>query len=276
MKLRTCWVLLSLLTFSSSVSAQTAQPSATYGKTLKLLQTWLDSEKNTDLARLFAMGDARASDFRIVCRGADEKIASAAFYVLQLLGKSECVDCGNSISRKHKGISFACESNLADRDFKRIEELVDAKRRPAGYDCGDIPDPLDTSLVYALVLDGSPRSRLVLRRMLAFAEACTGGYLVDILKEAPSLFEDAERMGHNLKFETGSLESVVRASAFFLPAERRKDSGVDVIAYNNAGDRLLLEVSYTCGLLCGRGYHVVLRKDGPTWQYALVRMTWIS
>src|SRR5262249_32701581 len=158
-----------------------------------------------------------------------DQTASAAFFVLQLLGKSECADCGESISRKHGGFAFACQSNLADGDFKRIEEWLDAKRTEKGYVCRDDPEPPippDDLLAYALVLEGSPRSRSVLRRMLAFEEACTGGYIVEIFKEAQSLIEDAKGIGHNLKFEPDNLESVVRASAFFLPVEYRKDSRV--------------------------------------------------
>jgi hypothetical protein len=244
-----------------------------------MLKGWFHSEKNSDLAHLFAMDDSRVSDLRAACRSADDEIASAAFLVLQLLGKPGCVDCRRWISRKHKGFASVCGSNLADGDFKRIEESLDEKDTEKGYECGDDPEPstpLDDSLVYALVLDGSPRSRSVLHRMLAFEETCTGGYIVEILKQAQSLIEDAKGIGHNLRFQPDDLESRVRASAFFLPAEHRKDSRVQVIAYNNAGNRLLLEVSYTCGLLCGSGYHVVLRKDGAVWQYAVIRMAWIS
>lgn len=145
------------------------------------------------------------------------------------------MNCEKSISRKHRGFAFACKSNLADEDFKRIEVLLDEKRTKTGYACGDDSEPSippDDLLAYALVLDGSPRSRSVLRRMLAFEEACTGGYIVEIFKEAQSLIEDAKSIGHNLRFEPDNLQSVVRASAFFLPVEYRKDSRVQIIAYN--------------------------------------------
>jgi hypothetical protein len=39
---------------------------------------------------------------------------------------------------------------------------------------------------------------------------------------------------------------------------------------------MLVEVSYSCGKSCGRGYLVVLRKEGTAWQYALIRMAWIT
>jgi hypothetical protein len=41
------------------------------------------------------------------------------------------------------------------------------------------------------------------------------------------------------------------------------------------GGRILLEVSYRCGILCGRGHSVVLRSDGNVWQYAVIRMAYL-
>ena len=72
----------------------------------------------------------------------------------------------------------------------------------------------------------------------------------------------AKQPGHNLRVEPERLKSSVRASAFFLPEKYRRDSEVEVIAGNRAGNRILLEVSYCCGNLCGKGYYVyvVLKK----------------
>jgi hypothetical protein len=70
------------------------------------------------------------------------------------------------------------------------------------------------------------------------------------------------------------MDKSVRASAFFLPTEYRKYSKVALLARTD--DRILLDVSYTCGRLCGRGYFVVLRRAGPVWRYCVIRMAWIS
>lgn len=236
-------------------AAQQTQPaSATYGDTLKMLKTWGDSHppKNDDLARLFAMGDVRASDLQAACGSEDDKIASAAFFVLQLLGRSECVDCGNSISRKRKGLAFACEPNLVDADSRRIEKWLREKRTQTGYDCGDDSElraPLDDSLVYALILDGSPRSKSILDHLLAMDKACAWENAIsEPLEQAQSLIEVAKEVGHNLQFQPGTLGNVIRASAFFLPPEHRKESVAKVVARNKKGDRILLEVRYICGL----------------------------
>lgn len=92
----------------------------------------------------------------------------------------------------------------------------------------------------------------------------------------PKLISDAKAIGHDLKIEPDTLEASVRHSAFFMPEEYRKEASVELLARNSTDSRLLLEVSYRCGMLCGRGYYVVLRRDGAVWQYAVIRMAWIS
>src|SRR5262249_43359650 len=128
-----------------------------------------------------------------------------------------------------------------------------------------------------LILHGSPRSKSILDRMLEIERACAwDNILGEPLEQAESLIVGAKELGHNLKFEPDTLENVIRASAFFIRPEYRKESRVKVIAQNKIGNRILMEISYMCGLLCGRGYRIVLRKDGYSWQYALVSMAWIS
>jgi hypothetical protein len=269
---------------SGSIAQQPGSISETYSDTLRMIKGWLETDENDDLARLFAIGDVRTSDLKTACHSADDEIASAAFLALQLLGKSECERCADWMSQKHSELVLLCGANIPDAGFKRIEKWWAKKRTRKGYECGDdyeplTPTPLDDSLVYALILDGSPRSKSVLDHMLAFEKACAVGHTTiigEILIQAPSLIVAAKGTGQDLKLEPHTLEDTIRASTFFLPPEYRKDSRVEVIAHNKTGDRILLEVSYVCGSLCGRGYYVVLRKDGTGWQYDMVRMAWIS
>jgi hypothetical protein len=245
-----------------------------------MIRAWIETQQKDELGRLFVIGDVRTSDLLAACHSTDDEIVSAAFFVLQLLGKPEGKNCADSLSQKHDVV--VCAVNISDACFNRIEEWFARKGTANGYDCGDDKDepfmPFDDSLVYALVLDGSPRSRSVLDRMVAFEKACKGGDTIieELLEDAQSLIVEAKENGQNLSFEPDTLQNSVRASAFFLPSNYRKNSEVEVIAHNKEGDRVMLEVSYMCGLLCGRGYYVVLRKDDTVWQYAFVRMAWIS
>lgn len=245
------------------------------------IKKWLDSEEDDDLSRLLTLGDIRTGDLTTACRSSKDDVAAAAFLALQLLGKPECEPCAESVSRAHDGVAVVCSANISEMEFERIESWLAKKRTARGYECGEDYDPLapmDDSVLYALILDGSPRSQSILENMLAAEKACATGPTIpeETLEEAQSLIAAAKKLGHNLKVEGDGFENSVRHSAFFLPEQYRKDSKVEVIMRNRARDRILLEVSYRCGNLCGSGYYVVLRKDGTDWHYALIRMAWIS
>lgn len=299
MRIRNCVSLIVLFAVTCSARAQSpVQSSAadlattrqsgsnseTYSDTLAMVKAWRETDESKELGRLFAIGDLRASDLLVVCNDADEEIASSAFLVLHLLGQSECLPCGESISQKHKGVPFTCGTDIADADFSRIERWLAKKHKGNGYDCGEEDEyepltPLDDSLVYSLILDGSPRSMAILKDMLAIEKACVaeGTTIIgEVVSQAESLVIAAKENAHKLQLEPGTLEGVVRSSTFFLPSEYREDSQIEVIAHNKADDRILLEVSYRCGRLCGSGYYVVLQKDGTVWRYASIGMAWIS
>lgn len=267
---------------SPSPSQESTAPSGTYGDTLRTIQKWVESDENEDLARLWAIGETRTPDLVAACHSSDEEIAGAAFGALQLLGKPECEPCADSVSQVHDGLAVTCSANIREADFQRIERWLAKKHTGTGYECGEEYEPLmpmDDSVVYALILDGSSRSQSVLDDMLGLEEACVPKettIIGEVLEQAQSLIADAKQTGHNLRVEPNMLKSSIRASAFFLPEKYRGDSEVEVIARNRARNRILLEVSYRCGGLCGKGYFVVLRKDGTDWHYAVIRMAWIS
>lgn len=263
---------------------QSGSNSETYSDTLAMVKAWRETDENKELGRLFAIGGLRGSDLLAVCNDADEEIASSAFFALHLLGKSECLPCGETISQKHRRVPFTCGTDIAEVDFNRIERWLAEKHKRNGYDCGEDDEyepltPLDDSLVYALILDGSPRSKAILKDMLAIEKACVAAgttIIGEVVSQAESLIVAAKENARKLQFEPSTLEGVIRSSAFFLPSEYRKDSRIEVIAHNKTEDRLLLEVSYVCGRLCGSGYYVVLQKEGTGWRYASIGMAWIS
>jgi len=266
---------------NDGAAAQAPPTSETYNDTLRSIKKWVESEEDDDLARLVKIGDVRTPDLVAACHSSEDEIARAAFLALQLLGKSECETCAESASQRRGDVALVCLANISEPDFERIELWLAKKRTGAGYDCGEDYEPLtpmDDSVVYALILDGSSRSRSVLDNMLGLERACVTETTIigEILEQAPSLIVAAKQVGHNLRTQPDELENSIRASAFFLPQEYRKDSKVEVIAQNRTRNCILLEVSYVCGRLCGSGYYVVLRKDGTDWHYALIRMAWIS
>ena len=111
------------------------------------------------------------------CNDTDEAIASLAFLALQLLGKPECLPCGDTVSRKHNDIPFVCGADIADADFNRIERWLAKKKNGNGYECAPEGEympltPLNASVVYALILNGSPRSKSIPNHMDAIENAC--------------------------------------------------------------------------------------------------------
>lgn len=295
--MRTYFSLPLLLAFTCSASAQSKpqssaeavaqQPSSiseTYNDTLKMIKAWLETEEDDEFGRLFAIGEERISDLEAACHSGDDEIVSAAFQILHLLGKSEAESCVEAIAQKHEGLPLLCSANIDDACFKHVEEWLAKKRTPNGYDCREDYDsdlaimPIDDSLIYALILDDSPRSTAALDSLVSFEKACKEEDTIigELLGEAHSLSVETKEIAHGLKFEPATLENAIRASAFFLPPEYRKDSEIDVVAHNKTGDRILLDVSYICGRLCGRWYYVVLRKDGTAWKYAAITMVRIS
>ncbi len=261
------------------IATLTSAPrSPSYDETLGMLKDWLHSEGNHQLVPLFAFGDSRSSDLLNACRTENDETANGAFMTLQLLGSPDCQPCADSFSEKHGRPLLACSTNVGP-DFQRIDRWWAGARTQKGYRCGkDEGWRIDDALVYALILDGSPRSLSVLNRTLALEKACAGYQTIEqeTLVRAPALIQEAKKIGHDLKLEPDRIERSIRRAAFFLPREHRKNSKVTVLARNSTDTRMLVEVSYWCGTSCGRGYLVVLQKDGAVWQYALIRMAWIT
>jgi len=119
-----------------AITEQSGLNSETYSDTLAMIKVWRETEESDELGRLFAIGDLRTSDLLVACNDADEEIASLAFLTLHLLGESECVPCGDMISRKHNDVPFVCGANIADADFNRIERWLAKKKNGNGFGMG--------------------------------------------------------------------------------------------------------------------------------------------
>jgi hypothetical protein len=194
--------------------------SKTYRDTLRLLKAWVATQEDDQLGRLFAAAHARVSDLVTACSSADDEIAGAALLTLQLLGESSPEGCSDLVWQKQKqtALTFSYAKNLNDADFERIELWLAKTRTRTGFECGSEDGPLiDDSLMYALILDGSPRAESALSSMLALERACRTDTLSgETLEDTHSLIAEAKEIGHNLKLEQG-VDKSIRASAFFLP-----------------------------------------------------------
>ena len=81
----------------------------------------------------------------------------------------------------------------------------------------------------------------------------------------------------NLQLDSANFELVMKQSAFFIPEEWQKAISVELLARNETSSRMLVEISYHCGMLCGSGYLVILKRNSAgAWDYVLISRAWIS
>ena len=253
-----------------------SQVSDTYASTIALLKAW-DGDDDDKAAELFAIGDLRAQDLIHACKNEDEETAGFATLTLLLLGNSKLSEC-KWPSGERVPVIFPAEG-LSDDSFKKLEWKFRPRPCEKKLQCREEDLPaMDDSLFYGLIVDGTPRAEELLHRIAMLYKTVDHSDLIDAdaLENLKPRIAEAKRIGRDLDFQSGDFQEIMRKSAFFLPREYRADADVKLLGRNSTNDRMLVAVSYVCGRLCGRGYMVVLRKDGTKWQYALVKMIWIS
>jgi hypothetical protein len=263
-------------TFAKGTVPQTGEAMLPLADTVGRLKGWIDTENNDDLAWLFTQGEAINSDLLAACRDKDDQTALAAYIVRQLLGKPPCGECPDAVRKQLGKLAPACQENLTAADLARINLWWAGRKTPNGFRCNDEEGLVfDPDIRTDLIIHTSPESRPVLIRMLAFDSLCAeaGTVTPRALDQAQSLAAVEFEQGQHLMLEP-DIGASIRASAFFIAPQDRKQTKVEVVARQD--DRILLEVSYVCGGTCGRGYYVVLRRNASTWRYAEVILAWVA
>jgi hypothetical protein len=248
-------------------------------ETVKLLKQW-DGDDEATLATLFATGQSRELELAQICHDGDQYLRGEAYVVLLLIGSSETAGCVENLDLEGKPAVLATRDELQMQDFERIERVLTENPCQGKQNCNGEDDcPLiDESTTYALFLNGSARALALLKHMATLSKACRGEDLTpaDIALNVDSMNDVASRT-RNLQLDTANFESVMKKSAFFVPEDQQKAVSVELLARNETNSRMLVEVSYRCGMLCGSGYYVVLKKNAAgTWDYVLVSRAWIS
>jgi len=272
-----CVVVGSLL--ASAPLSGSADPHAD-SETLKLLKTW-DGDDQSTLATLFATGQSREPELAEVCHDKDQELHAKAYFVLLIIGGIATADCAKNLNFEGESPMLLSGDILTGADLDRVEKLI--VENPCKDDRGckkhddDCPQ-LDESIGYGLILNGSNRAFTLAKRIATLFKTCRGEGLMaaEPFLKTESM-RDAPSKTRNLHLDTASFESVMKQSAFFVPEDRQKDVSVELLARNETDSRMLVEVSYRCGMLCGSGYYVVLKKNtAGTWDYVLVSRAWIS
>lgn len=271
-----CLAIGSLL---ASVPFSGAAESKADSETLKLLKQWGGDDEAT-LAILFATGQSRERELAEACHNQDTELRGEAFAVLLLIGSSETAACAANLDLEGKTAVFATGDELQTQDFEHIERVLNENPCHRKQDCkGEDDCPLiDESTSYALALNGSSRALELLKRVAGLFKACHGE---DLIVGQGSLtaasIKDVPSRTRNLQLDTTNFELLMKQSAFFVPEDQQKAISVGLLTRNETNGRMLVEVSYRCGMLCGSGYYVVLKKNtASTWDYVLITRAWIS
>lgn len=263
-----------LLAFVST--ARSAEPEAD-SSTVTLLKRW-DGDADATLSTLFATGLSRELELAEVCHGEDQELHAKAYFVLLLIGSTATADCAHNLSVEGQPSILLTGDVLTEADLDRVNKLVvDSCERNQDCKKDDCPE-VDESLGYALMLNGSNRALTLAKRIAALFKTCHGE---DLMAAEPFLKPESMRNApsntRNLQLDAANFAMVMKQSAFFVPEDWQKAVSVKLLARNEEGGRMLLEISYRCGMRCGSGYYVVLKKNAAgNWDYVLVSRAWIS
>jgi hypothetical protein len=271
----------------SSAFAQSAQPDAqqqpspAYSDTVRKLKDWVEhccsDADDQRFGWLFAESDFNKGELLKACGYQEEDVSEKAFKLLQVIGGEEFSDCLQKVRQRSRSYLVGAAGALNDDDFIRFKKALAPRLCETTKNCQDeqLPEVSDSS-VYALILDGTDKAQALLRRVYALRASGMEalGAAPDTLNEAMSLVPVARQASDQL----GSLPDVnsVLATAFYIAPEHRKNAVVKFLAHSRDSNRMLLRVSYVCGMLCGQGYVIVLERRGEQWSYAFIALEWIS
>lgn len=276
----TAWVLLfSACALTQGSSNPRPRTSATYSETIAKLKDWSRhccvEQDNSRFAWLFAEGETRKTDLRQACKDPDAEVRRKAFQLLQVLGDPACILVERP-SEKFGSRLVGWAAPVRETDFVYFERILATRPCETTRTCKEDQLPeINDSFVYGLILDGSVRAQVLLRRVYALRRiGAAVAFAPETESEALSLIADARKAREGLGL-IPTLDSM-RATAFYISRKYRKDAAVSFLAHSPDGNRMLVRVSYTCGMLCGEGYELVLQRFGSGWRYLFVAMEWTS
>jgi hypothetical protein len=249
-----------------SVNALAFQKVQTKGETRELL-TALKGVKDSSevLATLFKTGDGRISDLIDALNDSDRKVSLRAQIVIRYLGNEtgmQALDIWYN-SQAETVTAGPVPLPLRERDYISIK--VDYVDQPSNrWVSAD-------RYIYALALDGSPRAKALLDKMMKrvgmIDDSTVSGYALGrVLASNP----------RKLLTQQSDLAKMVLKNAFFiLPADRAYASS-KLLGLNAGKNRALVEVYINRGHLAEEWYHVVISKRGRNWKFFSISQVAVS
>lgn len=232
----------------------------TYEDTLKLLRSLKNRKDDREiLATLFQKGDARIGDLIKVLHEPDRNISLNAQIVIRYLGNRSGM---RALEEWYAAQAEIVRSGpnplpLSERDYRWFSE-----------------QPLrntESSDVYALALDGSPKAQAVLNKMIESYDESTdaGTSAGEALKRV--------KVGHPEALSgDGDLAELVLKNAFFIDTGSRRYTSARLLGLNGTKDKALVEVYVNRRALAEEWYHVVISKCGKSWKFFSITQIAVS
>jgi hypothetical protein len=226
-----------------------------------LLVTLSKESDNRTLSRLFQIGDECVSDLiSNLNDSTDLQIIIAAQQTIRYLGNPtalSALDAWNKKNTKSYPVFGPVPVPIMEFDYEMIELNLLA---PDQRDLGLIVSPH----LYALAIDKqSSRSndllQKVLKKLETVNERSVTKTMVDRLKGSYPLkpFNDTNN----------DVAATVLEHAFFLSREDKQFTTSRLLSLNGSGDKALVELKLSRGLLAERWYHVVVKRQGKQWEF---------
>jgi hypothetical protein len=254
-------VLSSILCLSVSVAAQST-PTRPDVRSL-LSQLDIESDRNNHFATLFHIGDKHIEDLIRALDDPDPHVSSNAQVVIRYLGNQTGMHALTEHYKKSGGIHIVgpVPLPLTEWDYDFINSTYLNKPKNFGE--------LTIQYLYALSLDGSPKAKELLPKLIETARAAgMDDFLVKAISSTGS--------DYNLSSSDDNLaNAVLKSSKFLRPADKQHGSA-KVIAFNSAQDKALLEIYIDNGVLAEETYHVVVSKDRDGWKLFSISLIAVS
>lgn len=253
--------LLSAVCLAASVVAQSA-PTRPDVRSL-LSQPEIEDDRGGNLAALFRTGDEKIGDLIRLLDDVEPNVSNNAQMVIRYLGNRSGMDAliRHYAKSDQTIIAGPVPLPLTDWDYDFISSTY--LNSPENF------GELSTQYLYALALDGSPRAKELLSRMLETAKAA---------KVAPFTLESVNSIGAASTFSASDVSvaaEALRASNFLRPADK-EHATAKLIAFNKAQDKALLEIYVNHGVLAEEIYHIVVNKSGQGWRFFSISLIAIS
>ena len=241
-------LLFTLPWISISVFGQGLPPT-----TRELLSNLIvDGAQNKNLAILFNEGDDRTSDLIELLEDSDPAIRRNSQIVIRYLNSTAGMNSVFS-SYKRNGVSIIGQVPipLHDWDYDFIASTLIGKPENFGQ--------ISTEYLYALALDGSPRSTQFLLELIETAKSAkTDPFVIKSVIE--------RRLRESFQAKPGSdLAMTVFKKSKMFSNSAKKHGSARIIAYNSNATKALIEIYVNYGVLADESYHVVVRKSGNGW-----------